>query len=66
MTPQRNGEIALALLKYQKSKDGAPLDRETFRRGLPKLAEALGVPEQELTEFAELNKALVHNLVQGS
>ena len=53
MDEKRKGEIALALLKYRIGREGIRLTPD-FKRELGNVANAIGIPQDELKEFGRI------------
>jgi len=51
MSDVRKGEIALAVLKYQVSRDGLRIGGPDMKRQLGNVSKKTGVPQGELKEF---------------
>ena len=54
MEDVRKGEIAIALLKRQTRRDGFHFDRNRIKREFGNAAKELGIPVEELMEFADI------------
>lgn len=55
MTTERQGEIALMLLKRKFQKQGlSSFAQDNFRREIGNVAKAIGIEVRELEEFAEI------------
>lgn len=54
MNPQRQGEIARLVLKYDVQKQGIKLSQNELLRELGNVAKAIRVDEKELREFTEI------------
>lgn len=52
MDPKRQGEIALALLKYEMRKQGVTISKQKMRN-LGSVSRATGISIQELCEFTQ-------------
>lgn len=52
MEEARKGEIALAMLRHLKKKEGINLNPSNMKRGLGNLSKELNISIEELTEFA--------------
>lgn len=50
MTPEKQGEIALAILKNRAAKNGLP-GKEELKRGVGTLSKETGIPKDDLMEF---------------
>ena len=59
MNERRKGEIALALLKYRVGREGIRLTPD--KRELGNIAQATGIPEDELKEFGRI---LIEDLLE--
>ncbi len=62
MDPKRQGEIALKLVKYLMRKSGVTLSQDNMRQ-FGNVAKAIGVPVDELKQFA---KPLMQELLDES
>ena len=54
MDDKRKGEIALAVLKRNMRRDGLKLQHEDMHTNIEKRAQEIGIPVEEVKEFAEM------------
>lgn len=59
MDKNRQGEIALALLRYKTRKEGVTINPSTVKREFGNLAKELDIPIDELIEFARIETKLI-------